>query len=391
MVNEYSEIGNKSLHRRFKMVNIVKIIGGVIVLLLIVEALGILVGNLTLKPVVAQWGTIEKGWWAEALFLRDETMLSAPTSGDLNIKLVDGIRVAHGEIVATINTTDSGNQNDNSKLQLGLQTVKREVQTLQADLDRVGLEITTKNAKLSHISKNSAQVRYLQEDLISLQQEKARILRNIENNRLAIQSTGKKINNGPVGTAIITVDQPGFLFYQFDEWEEHFSPEQFSGLVPADFNRIYALKSPEKQVKTGMNIAKVINPFRQIIAVIIDPNQTGVPVTGDIWQFKNGENRFQCTVVNQTKVADHKMIIALEDVSMLPEFMPNRRAKIFLIYKSISGIVIPVQALFKKGQQMTVKVVKGDGYKETKVTVLENDGVKAIIKGIEFGTTIISR
>jgi hypothetical protein len=389
---EYSDIEKEFPRRRFKVVNVVKILGGVLILILLVEALGILVGNLTSKPVVAEWGTIEKGFWAEVLFLRDESVLIAPLNGDLTIKITDGTRVPRGEIAATINTIDSGNApDDNTDLQVRLQSLDREVQSFQEDLERVRLEIAAQKPKLSHIPKKSVKVRSASKDLVSIEQEKTRILGNIEYTRLQIQLITKKINNRKNGMVFVSVDKPGYLFYQYDEWEEHFSPDQFAGLTPIDFNRVYTLKSPGKVIKAGAVIGKVVNPFHQIITLVIDPKQTGIPVNGDLWGFKSGENTFQCPVINHTQLTDGKIILALEDDSMLPEFMPNRRAKVFIIYKRISGITIPVQALYRRGGKMTVKVVKGDGYKETNVIVLENDGVKAIISGIEFGTTIISR
>jgi hypothetical protein len=190
---------------------------------------------------------------------------------------------------------------------------------------------------------------------------------------------------------VLPVGKPGYLFYKYDEWEEQLSPDQFNSLTTIDFKRVYSLKQPTKQIKSGMIIGKVIHPFHQIISIIIDPKQTGKPVTGALWWVKSGKNTYQCPIVNQTQLTDRKIILALDDVSMLPEFMPQRRAKVFIIYRRISGITIPVQALYKKGQEMVVKVVKGDEFEETKVTVRENDGVKAIIDGIKFGTTIISR
>ena len=352
MNDEYSEIGDELRHHRWKVVNVLKILAGVLILLLIIEILGTLVGYFTEKPVVAQWGTMEKGFWAETLFLRDESILTAPVGGELSLKLDEGIRTPHGEIVAVIDTTDSVNKSsDNSGLQIRLQHLNGENQSLHEDLQRIGVEIAAKTAKLRHTSKKAIQFGSLTEDLTAIEQEKARILRNIEHNRLEILSIVRTINSRQSGVVLIPLETPGYLFYKYDEYEAHFSPDRFKELRAEDFNRAYSLKLPDKRVKAGAVIAKVIQPFHQLITFISDPKQSGLPEPGDIWWFKSGDNIFQCPVVDRIRLNDGsgKIIVALDDVSMLPEFMPNRRAKIFIIYKHVSGIIIPVQALYKRG------------------------------------------
>jgi hypothetical protein len=333
--DEYSKIGKVPRRRRLKIVNIAKVLGGFLVLLLLIELFSILLENLSLKPVIAQWGTIEKGFWAEALFLRDETLLFAPIDGDLVLKLADGSRIPQGEIVADIT-----------------------------------------NRK---------------EDLTGLKQENASTFRNSEYNLPTHQSMAKRIKHRPTGIGLVAAKNVGYLFYRYDEWETYFTPDQFGKLTIIDFNRIYSLKTPVKQIRDGMVVGKVIHPFHQIISFIVNPKQIGMPVIGDLWWLKNGKNTFPCPVVNLIKLTDGRMIVGLDDVSMLPEYMPERRAKVFIIFKRISGISVPVQALYKRGHDTVVKIVKGEESKEIKVVVRENDGVKAIIDGIEFGTTIISR
>jgi hypothetical protein len=390
--DEYSEIGKKFRHQGLKLSNILRVLGGLLAVIFIIELIGILVGNLTIKPVVAKWGTMEKGFWADVLFLREETPLVAPVAGNLKLLQSNGLRVPQGEVAAVIAPDDSGSTGqDNSNLQLRLQSLDREISSLQEDLQRVTRESAAKKAKLSGLAKRSPQARSIKEDLTSIEQEKVIILRNIEHNRYELQSLTQKMINQKSGAALITVTKPGYLFYQYDDWETRLCPARVRSLTAGDFERSYPLRTPDRQVKAEMVIAKIVQPFHQVIAVIANPKQTGIPAPGTSWWYKNGDRTYQCPIVKQVQLADGKIIVAMDDAAMLPEYMPGRRAKIFVIYQYITGITVPVQALYNKGGRIVVKVVKGDDYKETKVVVRENDGVKAIINGIEFGTTIISR
>ncbi|HBE76609.1 MAG TPA: hypothetical protein DDW65_02330 [Firmicutes bacterium] len=392
MGDEYSEIDKKFRHQGLRLSNILRVLGGLLALIFIIELVGILVGNLTIKPVVAKWGTMEKGFWADALFLRDETPLIAPEAGELKLLQSNGIRVPLGEVAAAVTPNDfESTEQDNSNLQLRLQDLNRDISSLQADLERITRENTAKKAKLGHLPKNSLQGRSIKEDLTTIEQEKAITLRNIEHDRSEFQSLTTKMNNQKSGKALITVTKPGYLFYQYDDWETRLSPARAHSLTARDFERSYSSRTPDRQVNTGMVVGKIVQPFHQVIAVIANPKQTGIPAPGTSWWYKNGERTYQCPIVKQLQLADDQIIVAMDDAAMLPEYMPERRAKIFVIYKYITGITVPVQALYNKDGRKVVRVVKGDGYKETKVVVRENDGVKAIINGIEFGTTIISR
>ncbi|MGD9155152.1 MAG: hypothetical protein PVG90_06605, partial [Bacillota bacterium] len=65
--------------------------------------------------------------------------------------------------------------------------------------------------------------------------------------------------------------------------------------------------------------------------------------------------------------------------------------KIFVVFQRITGVTVPIQALFKREDLTLVRIAGGEGYREKKVAVLAADGDKAVVSGIEAGTLIISR
>ncbi|HYH01849.1 MAG TPA: hypothetical protein VEC37_02005, partial [Bacillota bacterium] len=66
-------------------------------------------------------------------------------------------------------------------------------------------------------------------------------------------------------------------------------------------------------------------------------------------------------------------------------------AKLFVVHRRITGVTIPAQAIFEQEGRALVRIAKGDSYREKPVEVLENDGSKAVVAGIEVGTILISR
>ncbi len=392
MEYEYSESKNrKPPRRKIRMVSFIKILGGILFLVIVFEAFEILIGNLSTRHVVAQYGTIEKGFWAEILFLRKETLLTAPCNGHLIRRYNDGTRVPSGEIVAIVNEMTSSNlKTPDVNLQARLNRLNNEIQELHTDLARIQSEITNKTEKLKKTRRHSPAADVLTEDLTILQQEKKRFLRNILSNQNLVRDLLKKDNDNK-SSGLVTIENPGFLYFQYDGWEKEFVPERFLELSTIDFRRNYSLKSSSDQVQAGEIVGKLIDPFHQIAVIIIDTRQTGIPEPGDIWWFKIGDNTLHFTIRDLSLLTNGKTIVALDERAVPLEFLPHRKVKTFVIYHRQSGICVPQQALFKKGHDMIVKVVKGDRYREEKVTVLETDGMKAVIEGIDFGTTIISR
>lgn len=100
--DEYSR--SKKARRKFKILNIIRLTGGILFVFLALEGILLVIGNIAVKPVSAKWGMIEKGYWTDALFLRDEKILVAPCDGYLVTRVEPGVRVDNDELIAYIST-----------------------------------------------------------------------------------------------------------------------------------------------------------------------------------------------------------------------------------------------------------------------------------------------
>jgi putative membrane fusion protein len=382
--------------RKLRISNIAKLLGRVFLLVVLLEVGWLFLANILVKPVVAKWGAIEKGCWVEAIYLRNETILTASVSGSLVTRVEDGTKVPRGEILASINSGDSLPETNtawetDSAVQEKLLSLEKEEQSLQADLNRVQVEVESRRSKFKKAPIQSIKVKEKSEDLLSLQKEKAQIMRSIQTVRSQKSEWQKKSLDQPDKPEFIIAGEPGYVFNQYDNQEGKLTPGQFQELSEGDFQQNYPLKSPDTTVKAGENIGKIVDAFGQIIAVIVNTRQTGVPNQGDNWWIKTADHTYQVPVNCTLPLKNGKMVIGLEDNTLAPDFLSNRRSKIFIVYKRVVGVCIPVQAVFRQGNDTLVKVVKGDGFQQKRVQVLETDGDKAIVTGIDFGTTLISR
>lgn len=389
MRSEYSGSRRFGLPRSKR--NLLKLLCSTVVLILIIETSRIILGIWVAKPVVAQWGTIEKGCWVETLFLRDETLIISDYEGSLKQKVENGDRVPRGAAVAYISTGFgfmTSPDDELLRLERTLSVLLSEDEALGLELERVKKEIDRRKDMLNKFPSKAPEVK---EDLGSLQQEKEQILRNTKIIRERILKTRITLKREMRGFETILAPEPGFVYFQYDNWEGKLTPDHLSELSEAIFESNIPLKSTGNRVRPGQIITKIISPFNPIIAVKADTSIIGTPSKGDPWWFKTTGGMHRVTLKNIIPLEDGKVILAFEDPGIYLQYMPNRRDKIFAIYKKVNGVTIPHQALIKMEDRTFVKLPKGDDYSLQEVQVLETDGDKVVVEGIDFGTTIMSR
>ncbi len=389
MKPEYSD--NKRFRVPRNKRNILKLISSTIILILLIETGRIFLGIWVAKPVVAQWGVIEKGCWVEALFLRDETIINSEFEGSINQKVENGERVSRGTVVAYLNTGFGlAAEPDDKMLRMErrLFSLLSEDGALDLELERVNREI---NLRKDNLKKFPLKAPEIKEDLGSLEQEKKQILRNIKSVREKILKTRVAIKDGMREFRSILAPEAGYIYFQYDNWEGRLTPDRFFELSEEEFRDNFPLKPVGNKAKSGAFLGKIVNPYNQIVAIKANTEIIGTPETGDSWWFKTTDGLHSVTIRKIIPLANQKVILAFEDSGISQQYMPNRRSKIFAIYKKVNGVTIPQQALIKKEHKNFVKMPKGDGYRLQEVQVLETDEDKAVIEGIDLGTTIMSR
>lgn len=358
--------------------------------IVVIEVSIFLLRDLNTKTVVAKWGGIEKGYWTEALFLREETLLRAPVDGELVLKVGPGTRVPQGELLSYINAeSQSVNTSKlNLRAQMELESLIREEQALRVDLDRIKFEMKETTLQLKRTgrkTKNAAA------DLEALRREKSRIIELQKATHIKLVELRNKIHNQLEQQSLVMSSYPGYLFYEYDGWEGRLTPECFGRIKEEEIKREYKLKKPGTKVQSSEIIGKIIHPFRQVIMITADITKTGLPEPGAEWWMSTADGLQPLKVLGINQLSENKAILALEDLSLSFAYLPNRRSKIFIIYRKTSGIVVPRRSIIIKQHLTQVKVLKGDGFEFKKVRIVETDDHNAIIDGLEFGTTIISR
>lgn len=373
-----------------KLRNLFRIFGIFIAFVLLFELGWLFITSFPQKTVVAEYRSIEKGCWVEAVSLRNEFPVTAPADGFLKTRTVTGTMIPYGELIGWI----SPNRQDKLpiealKLSKKLAGFQSETDGLRVELNRLNHEINYRSIKFHPGS--AAKNLQNQQDLKLQVQEKQRVLRNIQYNYFQVAKIQAQLRDLTHGIVLIFNAYPGIFSTETDGFESELKPARFRELSESLFKRRYSPRRPGKKVSQGQVIGKVIQPFSEVLAVKINPTQVGTPKVGDEWEVKSGTEWRKIEIIDIISLSKDKMIVGMLNRSLDIEYTPERFRKLFMVYRRCKGISIPVQAIFKKKQRTMVKLVKGDEFLEKEIRVLETDGNQAIVSGLEFGTAILSR
>jgi hypothetical protein len=376
---------------RFRWTKFMLLVGMVTTVVLLFEAGRIITANLLQKSTVATWGTIEKGCWVEGLRLREETLLVATEAGILTGQVEDGARVSRGEILALLERETSSRETgavititDRQQFDQ-LQRLTREEAALELDRRRINRDLAfhLKKIELGHWASGS--------DLEALKQEKKRVLRTIQEVRSQSFRLRQEIAPLIKRWFPIIATAPGYFKTEYDGYEGALTPACLPNLSNRDFERKYPLRYGGKQVAAGTIFGKLINPFNQVLAVKIDVRLTGMPKNGAIWRFKTSGGWKNAPIESVTMFDKYTGVAAVPLQMGEPDLTQPRLEKIFVVYQRITGVTIPLSALYHHDRQPLVRVARSHSYQEKPVQILVDNGSKAVVTGIEVGVVLISR
>ncbi|HEY8464517.1 MAG TPA: HlyD family efflux transporter periplasmic adaptor subunit [Bacillota bacterium] len=358
--------------------------------LLILEMSWLYLANLFQKAVVARVGVIEKGAWMEVLLLREEQLVTAPVAGRMTMLIKSGTRIPRNEIIAWLDTNEKSREKNLEISAATLELYKQYQELMQdeiaqkKDLERIRNNIAWWSEHSGHNISDP--------DLELLKQEKERVLRTIQKILPQERQIRQKLKPVLNRWRFITSEQAGYFSLATDGWEKRLQPAAFESLTEDDFKRDYPSKKPGNYVKAGEVIGKLIHPFKQLVAVKVHPEQAGRVKKGDLWRLKTKNGWVEAPVTYLKKINGQPVIAGVEIPLTATDLTLPRQGRMFIVYQKVTGVAIPVQALYQQADlSYCVRIVKGSSYREQIVQVLASDGSKAIVTGIEAGTTVISR
>lgn len=320
-----------------------------------------------LRPsVTAKIGTVETAYSAIGIALREEVVLNAPLSGQVDQLVSEGVRVPANTVIAIIN------DNDYVKL------LTREQNLLQRRLD----DILTRNPLNKPTEINDAEAaNALAAEEKTIRQRLAEIAEELKACRIEIVTP----TAGEVAYYVDGLESPGPLV-AIDNLLKLPQPL-------ASFPRVPTKPLPtlhKRMIEAGKPLAKVIDTL-QFWVVADLPSEASVSVGQKIKVGFVGDGRELLDAKVEKVVAAHpeflRVVLLFQDYQ--PFFSKQRWTELKVVTQYHEGVRIPVRALKQTNSGYQVNVKGFGGVVAKPVRVISQDAEYAIVDGLAVGTRVI--
>lgn len=360
------------------------------------------------RRATATEGTLAVSLAGEALLLRREVVLVAPTAGIWQAATEAGQRVSAGAKIGEIldpsllaraqaaqEEIKAGRAAWEGNLTARRNRVEAELHDVTAEIERTlaGIRAGLESAG------NAVETRRLEEELRKLVARREALL--VEQARLSAEAE----SGGPwhdksreaerlFRAASTTVAAPvaGAVFFTMDGWEEAFDPLQAEAGLTLEGAKGPVLTAPVAagaRVAAWQILAKVVQDERTFLRLTTKAPQAMLTI-GDRVEvsFPAFSTQVAARVAALAQDKPETITLLLELGSSPPALAAERRAGVEVVARRAHGILVPEAALVQEGAQTGVYVYKGGRWQFQGVEVLVRQDGKALVAGLEAGDEV---
>lgn len=368
-----------------------KLIGVVLVLAVLLQAIIMIGQSLFLRSTKAERGFVEHEFPTDFLILRHEKVLTPPMAGQINLAVSAGYRVRRDDLLFEIIDPRSDKQLDPQKRQELIEYWRR-----VADLDRVirGIEqeLRIYRSKQSGIGQRIIKP----QDRADMEREIRRL--QVESSRLKTKKSSllESMHRSDIGDYItyyrcVFADEAGFFWPALDGGEELPVGESYVPNID-DFQRNYQTTSPvlNREVQKDQPIGKLITNWDiTLVALVKDNNTIYRPKEMQHCHLTLADGRELNLEFIQKLPAPSGEFWFFRDSSLDQELLKKRRIRGLLKARRTFGMRVPISSLKKDGQKWFIMVSKKGNRCEIPVKVVDYDYSWAIIEGLDEGAIIL--
>ena len=348
-----------------------------------------------------QTGSITHSIEADALVVRDETVLAAPASGTVRPLTGEGVRVAADARLAMVVAS-------------GMDTILTELENCEQQIAEIQMELMAAGDIPEAVAvfgetdeELLAIVRLMRRDLsartlgdmTAYRYAVDRILEDRESRLLSVDFRDARLTQLAgqresltwqlsEHAGIVTSPRPGIVSYRFDGLEADLTPETVRSLICADLDAIRerqeGYRGAEGMVEADDPVVRISNGLEQYLAFTVPSDQTGWFQPGSIHTVQIPEEGLvieNAVVTVLTEEADRALVVLKTDRKVLRLFdLRTVSCSISLPDRTVTGLRVPLSALTSADGQDGIMVLQSGVIRFAPVTVLDRDRSYAIIE-----------
>lgn len=367
---------------------------------IIINILGVFLKS-NIKTEVVENKRIEEYISKKGLLIRDEILITSNMTGNIQLYIDEGEKIKQKNDIAYVY-----NDNVTKETLNNLETLENDVENikegntllLKEDIKNIDINILENENRIQQklvdgeicINEEMSKLNSLIEDKNSLLKSDLNS-KTIKNKEEEIESINNNIESN---SQVVEVDKSGIVSYKYDGNESKFNIENMKDIKVEDIEDTknnYKDVLKQESVKSGENIARIINNNKQYIAIAVNDKEKEYFEEGKDVIIKNDEIVINAKVYSINNQNDANIVL-LEISEQNIEIYDTRVAEFDIIYKSIEGIKINKKCLAKEGNKQGVYVlsetnnaefveIKGISYENEEYIVI--DYYKNKINGIK--------
>ena len=316
------------------------------------------------KTILPERDILVEKLMAQGVAIKNETLIRATSSGELELFPNEGDRLSSGTKVASVSGT-----NYNSSLKEELEQIEKSILALEKseadtellikDKDKIGDIQKKLSLELQElINKGEYDQVYLLKEKITLYNNKSDevnqsdtlISQSLEKLKQRKEDITSEINSNFVN---YYTNMGGIVSYNIDGYEEIYISRDFENYV---YEKIKKGDIPQKSLKEKSNVEanqpiyKIIDNFEWYMAIKIDDiKEIANYEIRDLIRIEFKENKEELVgrivAINKSK---DKAVVVLRFNNKLHEFYDIRFPEIYIIKNKIEGFKIPNKAIVEK-------------------------------------------
>lgn len=344
------------------------------------------------KTYTVKEGTITHSFFSEALVVKHETVVNAPTDGQVNSLVKSGERVRVNTPLFTIVNDDEQKklyQQQITELESKIRELENSADSnIPVSLINKSIEDVAEELKNAMSKGEYDKVGPLKEKLSKLNKQKQERIEADELNINAIKQKVKELkNNLRKVELLVTAPTSGIISFNIDGYENFFDPEN---LTDVSLSQIKSLEIHEQEnmtsnfIQANTPVIKIIDNFNFYLLLKIDKS------------MKQGKN-YEIVINDSGERARAKLVSIYGDEPVgiflinkdIKELIDLRKINVQVFTQIDSGNIIPVSGLFENDDKVKGVYILKRGRKIFKpVDVVSKDEDNIIVNGLQKGDKI---
>lgn len=337
------------------------------------------------KTEIALEKTVSKSVTTEGFVVRDETYITADAVGTLVPLVTDGKRVASGDDVAVVFTSEASARNYSQ-----MQSVKADIAYFESLKNKIGIQTNDVEAMDERVY--SACERYIvaiaEGDIDALESYEDTVCETITSRQLStgtIIDPTEKLNalNARLaelqaqsgGFVTVQANNPGYYIAHVDGYETAFDYGKATEATGAEIEAL--LQSTPTPTETLQNcMGKLVDSFNWYVLCVIDAESAGSLSTGSRITVEfplTSAESISAEVVSVQNAGPEKAAVVLRSNLMNAQYAALRKEQVRLVLQNFTGFQVNNKAIREVDGVKGVYTVSGNIIKFKKVELAYSD------------------